>query len=253
MENKIEFKVYGKYALFTDPLTRIGGEKCSYQIPTYQAVKGIVESIYWKPTLVWVIDKMRIVKPIRTQTRSAKPLNYGGIYPSTHTSGKKEEPFNSLSIYTYLADVEYQVQAHFEWNDHRPDMEKDRNENKHFFIAQRMIDRGGRRDIFLGTRECQGYVEPCNFGEEVGFYDNYGQLDFGLMFHGFDYPDETGVNELHARFWRPRMIDGFVQFDRPEECGIRKFVRKMTAYSLESTGFAEDGLLDGYVEVVGQP
>ncbi len=169
MENKVEFKVSGKYALFTDPLTKIGGEKCSYQIPTYQAVKGIMESAYWKPTLVWVIDKMRIMKPIRTQTRSMKPIEYGGG--------------NSLAIYTYLVDVEYQVQAHFEWNDHRSDMEKDRNENKHFFIARRMIERGGRRDIFLGTRECQGYVEPCCFGEEKGFYDYYGQLDFGLMFH----------------------------------------------------------------------
>ncbi|GBD95150.1 CRISPR-associated protein [bacterium BMS3Abin06] len=41
-ENKVEFKAYGKYALFTDPLTKIGGEKCSYHIPTYEALKGIV-------------------------------------------------------------------------------------------------------------------------------------------------------------------------------------------------------------------
>ena len=78
MENRVEFKVYGKYALFTDPLTKIGGEKCSYQIPTYQALKGILESVYWKPTIIWFIDKVRIMKAIRTQTRSAKPLNYGG-------------------------------------------------------------------------------------------------------------------------------------------------------------------------------
>ncbi len=52
-----------------------------------------------------------------------------------------------------------------------------------------MIERGGRRDVFLGTRECQGYVEPCKFGEK-GFYDDYGEMSFGLMFHGFDYPDE---------------------------------------------------------------
>lgn len=249
MENKVEFIVSGKYALFTDPLTKIGGEKCSYQIPTYQAVKGILESVYWKPTLIWVIDKMRIMKSIRTQTRSAKPLNYGGIYPSAHTSGKKEEPFNSLAIYTYLVDVEYQVQAHFEWNENRPDMENDRNENKHFFIARRMIDRGGRRDIFLGTRECQGYVEPCCFGENNGFYDNYGQLDFGLMFHGFDYPDETGINELRARFWRPKMVDGIIQFDRPNECNICKLVKKMAANPPMSIGFNEEGLLDGYREV----
>lgn len=27
-ENAIEYKVYGKYALFTDPLTKTGGENC---------------------------------------------------------------------------------------------------------------------------------------------------------------------------------------------------------------------------------
>ena len=37
--NSIEFKVWGRYALFTDPLTRIGGEKCSYHIPTYESLK----------------------------------------------------------------------------------------------------------------------------------------------------------------------------------------------------------------------
>lgn len=135
MENKVQFKVYGKYALFTDPLTKIGGEKCSYQIPTYQALKGIMESVYWKPTIVWIIDKVRIMKSIRTQTRSAKPINYGGG--------------NSLAIYTYLSDVEYQVQAHFEWNLNREDMVKDRNENKHFFVAKRMIERGGEEIFFL--------------------------------------------------------------------------------------------------------
>jgi CRISPR-associated protein Cas5d len=153
MENKVEFKVYGKYALFTDPLTKIGGEKCSYQIPTYEALKGIISSVYWKPTIIWIIDKVRIMKPVKTQTRSAKPINYSGG--------------NSLSIYTYLADVEYQVQAHFEFNLNRKDMEQDRNENKHYFVAKRMIERGGRRDVFLGTRECQGYVEPCKLTDSM--------------------------------------------------------------------------------------
>jgi CRISPR-associated protein Cas5d len=232
VENKVEFKVYGKYALFTDPLTKIGGEKCSYQIPTYQALKGIIESVYWKPTLIWFIDKIRVMKAIKTQTRSAKPIEYGGR--------------NSLSIYTYLSDVEYQVQAHFEWNLHREDMAKDRNENKHFFVAKRMIDRGGRRDIFLGTRECQGYVEPCHFGEGESFYSGYGELSFDLMFHGFDYPDELGVNELYARFWRPKMINGLVEFIHPEQCEIRKFIRQMSARNIQSIGLEEKELLEGY-------
>ncbi|MBS3947875.1 MAG: type I-C CRISPR-associated protein Cas5 [Dethiobacter sp.] len=232
MENKVEFKVYGKYALFTDPLTKIGGEKCSYQIPTYQAIKGILESAYWKPTIFWVIDKVRVMKAIKTQSRSAKPINYGGG--------------NSLAIYTYLSDVEYQVQAHFKWNLNREDMENDRNENKHYFVARRMIERGGRRDIFLGSRECQGYVEPCSFGEGQGFYDQYGELTFGLMFHGFDYPEESGKNQLNARFWRPKMVNGILEFIRPEECTIRKFIKSMSANPPASIGLDEEGLLEGY-------
>jgi CRISPR-associated protein Cas5d len=47
------------------------------------------------------------------------------------------------------------------------------------------------------------------------------------MFHGFGYPDETGDGKLHARFWRPTMVDGGIRFVRPEDCTIRKFVREM--------------------------
>ena len=50
--NIVEFEVYGEHALFSDPLMRLGGEKCSYQIPTYEALKGILSSVYWKPTFI---------------------------------------------------------------------------------------------------------------------------------------------------------------------------------------------------------
>ena len=133
---------------------RIGGEKCSYQVPTYEALKGIIKSIYWKPSLVWVVDAVRVMKCIRTQTKGTKPLEFGGG--------------NTLAIYTFLADVEYQVRAHFEWNEHRPELKPDQIEGKHYAIAKRMLDRGGRQDIFLGTRDCQGYVEPCEFGSDSG-------------------------------------------------------------------------------------
>lgn len=212
--NRIEFKVHGRHALFTDPLTRVGGEKCSYHIPTYEALKGVAKSIYWKPTFVWIIDAVRVIKPIRTQTKGTKPLVFSGG--------------NDLAIYTFLADVEYQVQAHFEWNEHRPELADDRNPAKHNDIAQRMLLRGGRQDIFLGTRDCQGYAEPCEFGSGAGHYDDAGELAFGLMFHGFDYPDETGEDKLHARFWRPTMVNGVIRLDRPEACSMRKFVREMT-------------------------
>jgi len=236
-QNKVTFKVWGRYALFTDPLTRIGGEKYSYPVPTYEALKGILSSVYWKPTIVWVIDKVRVMKPIRTQPRGTKPIKYpsGG---------------NDLSIYTYLADVEYQVQAHFEWNQNRPDLAHDRNDHKHYWIARRMIERGGRRDVFLGTRECQGYVAPCEFGEGQSPYDNYGEMSFGLMFHGFDYPDEGEPGKFSARFWRAKMVDGVILLPSPDNHTetIRRFVRRMNANPPATLGLSEEGLLEGYVE-----
>ena len=60
MRNVIEFEVYGKYALFTDPVTKKGGETLTYQVPTYQALKGIVESIYWTNYRV-DNDKVRVL------------------------------------------------------------------------------------------------------------------------------------------------------------------------------------------------
>lgn len=204
MRNSVEFVVYGPYALFTDPLTKIGGEKLSYQVPTYQALKGITESIYWKPSITYYVDEVRIMNPIRMESKGVRPIEYGGG--------------NTLANYTYLRDVCYQVRVHFEFNKHRPDLKDDWNEHKHHNILKRALKAGGRRDIFLGTRECQGYVEPCVFGEGEGFYDNYGDIHLGTMVHGINYPDETGRNQLEVRLWQPVMRNGVIKFIRPEEC-----------------------------------
>lgn len=230
-KNTIEFRLWGRYALFTDPLTKIGGEKCSYHLPTYEALKGVCKSIYWKPTIIWIVDTVRVMRRIRTQTKGTKPLNYGGVYPSERTPGKKQENFNDLSIYTFLSDVEYQVQAHFIWNENNKSLEQDRIDGKHYAIALRMLEKGGRQDIFLGTRDCQGYLAPCTFGEGDGAYDNDEEIGYGLMFHGFDYPDETGTNELYVRFWYPTLRKGVLTFARPGDCKHRKFVRTMGAKS----------------------
>lgn len=230
--NQVEFKVYGRYALFTDPITKVGGEKFSYQIPTYQALKGILESVYWKPTFIWVIDSVRVMNSIQTESQGIRPLVYGGG--------------NTLSYYTYLKNVEYQIKAHFEWNENRPELAMDRNENKHYFIAKRMIERGGRRDIFLGTRECQGYVEPCVFGEGNSAYETIPELSFGLMYHGITYADEAlAENEkgnMTVRFWQPVMKNGIIDFVKPEDCKIRKVIKPMKQKIFGSENFS--GLLE---------
>lgn len=216
--NTVEFEVFGDYALFSDPIMRVGGEKCSLQIPTYEALKGILSSVYWKPSIIWVIDAVRVMNPIQTEVKGIRPIKYHGG--------------NELSYYTYLKDCRYQVRAHFVWNHNRPELSCDHNEHKHHNIAKRMIERGGRRDIFLGTRECQGYVATCVFGEGPGYYDNINELAFGLMYHGITYADEAYSEEtkgkLSVRFWYPVMRSkGIIEFVPPEKCPVVRTVRDM--------------------------
>lgn len=216
--NTVEFAVYGHYALFSDVLTRAGGEKSTYPIPTYEALKGVLHSIYWKPTIIWVIDSVRIMNTIRTIRKGIRLIKYG-------SRG------NGLAYYTYLENVKYQVKAHFEWNMNRPELECDRNEHKHHNIAKRMIERGGRRDIFLGTRECYAYVDSCTFKEGKSAYDDCGTIAYGLMYHGITYADEAINSEdkdsLTVRLWKPEMKNGIIDFIRPEECYIKRQIRKM--------------------------
>lgn len=209
MRNQISYRVWGRHALFTDPVTKLGGEKSSLLIPTPQSIKGITESIYWKPSILWIVDEIRVMKPIRMEGKGIRPIGYNG---------------NDLARYTYLRDVEYQVKVHFEFNRNRMDLQEDWNENKHYFIAQRSLKAGGRRDIFLGTRECQAYVEPIEYGSKTGVYDEV-DMDFGLQYHSIGYPDETGENTMIARFWYPQMKSGKIQCCRPEDCPKKQIIR----------------------------
>jgi CRISPR-associated protein Cas5d len=168
-----------------------------------------------------VVDAVRIMKAIRMESKGIRPIEYGGG--------------NTLANYTYLRDVEYKVRAHFEFNMNRPDMAHDRNEHKHHNILKRSLNAGGRRDIFLGARECQAYVEPCDFDEGKGFYKDYPEIPLGTMVHGFNYPDETGRNQLEVRLWNPVMKHGVIEFIRPEQCTLVRTIKEMQPKHFDAT------------------
>lgn len=223
--------MYGEYALFTDPLTKLGGEKLSYQVPTYEALKGICESIYWKPTIKYIIDEVKILNPIQMESKGIRPIEYGGG--------------NTLATYTYLKKPKYAVKAHFEFNEQRVDLTFDRNEHKHHNILKRSLERGGRRDIYLGARECQGYVEPCVYDDEVSVYEKIPELNFGTMVHGINYPSETGRENLEIRLWTQKMEHGIIAFDRPEECtAVRELGPKSIKHFDSSSMMSADKLWD---------
>jgi CRISPR-associated protein Cas5d len=68
------------------------------------------------------------------------------------------------------------------------------------------------------------------FGEGKGHYDEIEEVTYGLMFHSFGYPDETGEDKLITRFWRPVMKKGVIEFSRTDDpSNIIKEVRPMNA------------------------
>ena len=54
----IKLIVEGDYACFTRPEMKV--ERVSYDVITPSACKGILDSIYWKPAIKWVIDKIYV-------------------------------------------------------------------------------------------------------------------------------------------------------------------------------------------------
>lgn len=213
--NVIEFMVYGESALFTNPIMTISGEQMSYQVPTYSALQGIMESNYWKPTLYWQPLEVRVMNPIRLEPRSK-------LLPKYAAFG------NDLAYYTYLRDVCYQVRVALKWSqDER--YAKDRNEKKHIESAKRWLSRGGKKNIYLGKAECVGFIEPCEYGTGKGYYDGV-DMSFGLMLHGQTFPNlaknEDEKNKLITRMFYAEMKNGIIHFPEPEDCPVKRVIRE---------------------------
>lgn len=217
---QISFEITADRALFSDPASKVGGEKLSYQFPTYEALKGILKGIYWKPTIVWYVDAVRVMNPIQMETECTKIVKWNS----------KD---GDLAFSTYLTNVRYQVLAHYEWNMNRPEFTKDRDFKKYNAIIGRMIKTGRRTPIFLGVKDCLATsIEPCVFGEGEGTYDHAGTQVYGLMYHGTTYADEGYDDETRNRittnYFIPKMENGIITFPRPEECPVHYARHKMT-------------------------
>ncbi len=201
--NIIEFEIIGRSAMFIDP-TNIQGRSHSLPVPTYEAIKGILRSVYWKPTFIWVPDDVRIMSEIRT-----------GRYPVKFRNG-------SVIEQERLIDVRYQVRAHFVWNMNRPEFAADRNEDKHFRIALRSLNCGGRYPVYLGRNDCPGELRPARFGSGNGSYDTSDRVEFGSIYHGTTFPDEGWDDRsrrgIYRRKWYCAMNGGVIHFIQPQLC-----------------------------------
>lgn len=213
----VKVRVWGKYALFSRPEMKV--ERCSYDVITPSAARGILEAIYWHPGMKWRIDKIYVLKPIKfTSVRRNEVKNkvsaskvlevYNGgnkpLYLST-----KEEIVQRASL--LLSDVEYVIEAHFEMTERANETD---NPGKFKDIIMRRLRRGECFHMpYFGCREFPVNFELCQEDEVQTAYHEVDEKDLGFMLYDLDYTDK---NNLIPMFFRAVMRHGVIDLQNCE-------------------------------------
>jgi CRISPR-associated protein Cas5d len=223
----VVFSVRAERALFTRQDLRI--ERYTYDVPTFGALAGVLRSIYAKPAFYWVPTRVLILKPIRFQRIMVNEVKDRVITQRPFIAPARR----MQKMQTYLYNVHYIVEAHFEWSGREPE---DENLGKHLDIFHRSLAIGGRRDVFLGLRECSAIVEPLDpkynsIKEEERFdavvkdqqkiWECVGQVgltmpDAGIMFHGWEWGTARDGTDTPT-FFRASVRDGVLEYPHPTD------------------------------------
>ena len=199
----VKVKVWGDFALFSRPELKV--ERCSYDMMTPSAARGILDAIYWHPGLKWVVDKIYVRKPIQfTSVRrnevkskvlasSVLQAYNGGEKPLYISS--KEEIVQRASL--LLCDVEYVIDAHFEMTEQANDTD---NPGKFKDIIMRRLRRGECFHMpYFGCREFPAHF--CLWEEEKihTAYEDVEERDLGLMLYDLDYRNPEDIQPMFFR------------------------------------------------------
>lgn len=217
MSKGVRVKVWGDYALFTRPEMKV--ERCSYDVMTPSAARGILEAIYWHPGMRWVIDRIYINKPIQfTSIRRNEVKNkilannvlpvYNGTSKKLYISSKAEIVQRASLL---LRDVEYVIEAHFEMTDKANDSD---NPGKFKDIIMRRLKRGECfHTPYFGCREFPVRFCLCEDAEVSTAYADEAERDLGFMLYDLDYSDPENIQPM---FFRAVMKRGIIDLQNCE-------------------------------------
>ena len=198
----VKVRVWGEYALFCRPEMKV--ERCSYDMMTPSAARGLLESVYWHPGCKWVVDKIYVRKPIRfTSIRRNEVKNKvsGSSALKVMKGGKSD-----LSIYSkseivqrasvILRDVDYVIEAHFEMSEQASDAD---NPGKFKDIIMRRLRRGEcYHQPYFGCREFPANFELYEEDEIDTAYPGE-HRDLGYMLFDMDYSDPENIQPMFFR------------------------------------------------------
>jgi CRISPR-associated protein Cas5d len=229
----ILLKVSGDYALFSRPEMKV--ERVSYDVMTPSAARGVLEAIYWKPQIRWIIDEIHVLNPIRfTNIRrnevSSKIAVKGGtgvnaamanpeIRPTMDVAENRQQRASLL-----LKDVAYLIKARVHLFDTRlekngPEVPANEAAGKHLEMFKRRALKGQAfQQPYFGCREFPVRFELIeNEADLPKPHPDFitGQpKDLGFMLHDIEFDQDRATKKVKStapHFFRATMIDGVVR------------------------------------------
>ena len=207
----VRLHVWGDRACFTRPEMKV--ERVSYDVMTPSAARGILEAVHWKPAILWVVDRIHVLKPIRFQSFrrnevgakiSAATADRAMRAGSTSGLGLVVEDHRQQRAATLLVDVAYVIEAHFELTSRGQDGD---TPAKHLAMFNRRAAAGQcfHRPC-LGTREFAAdfalIPEAAPLPASTLPLDQRDR-DLGWMLHDIDH-----ASDKTSRFFRARLEGG---------------------------------------------
>ncbi len=207
----IALEVWGDFALFSRPEFSV--ERVSYDVMTPSAARGILESVFFHPGLIYRVDSIRVCAPIAftnlrrnevkatisaRSVRTVMERGQGELYLCT-----SQEIQQRASL--LLRDVHYVIEAHFDMTDKAAPSD---NPGKFQDMLKRRIRKGQfYSKPYFGCREFPVHFKLC---EEIPPCpdDLKGQRDLGWMLYDMDYSDPENIR---PRFFRGTLHDGVLK------------------------------------------
>ncbi len=238
MSKGVKLRVWGDYACFTRPEMKV--ERVSYDVMTPSAARGILEAIYWKPSIRWVIKAIHVIRPIaftnirrnevasKISFRNAKSAMKG----NTELPNFFIEEDRQQRAAMVLRRVEYVIEAEFEvLTDEKLrakgiDVENrgddDRTDGKHIDQFRRRA-RDGRcfKQPVFGCREFPARFELIENEETlpVSCYAEQGEKDLGWMLYDMDFSNKKNIKPM---FFQAKMRDGIVEVPHPDSEEVKR-------------------------------